>query len=69
MPEIELVRKTAEGEHLDVVRSVPWSVPGDPTKYGRLSSLKSVPELCDAALYRIAASTVGQAVALAKALV
>jgi hypothetical protein len=69
MPEIEPVRRAAEREYLSVVRSVPRSNPAEPTRYGRLSSLESVPELRDAVLYRIRVGSVGQAVALAGALI
>lgn len=68
LPESEAVRSTAEKEALTVVKSLPFPDPTTPTRYGRISSLKSIPELCDAALYRIAVNSAGQAIAVAGAL-
>lgn len=50
IPEIEAARITAESLGLSVVRSVPRL---DPSKYGRLSTLKTIPELADKPLYKI----------------
>jgi hypothetical protein len=50
IPEIEAARTAAESLGLSVRRSVPWL---DPSEYGRLSTLKTVPDLADRPLYKI----------------
>ena len=50
VPELEVARATAERLGLSVFRSVP-SLTG--SKYGRLSTLKTVPGLADEPLYKI----------------
>jgi hypothetical protein len=50
IPEIEAARAVAESLGLSVSRSVPWLNLSD---YGRLSSLKSIPELANQPLYKI----------------
>lgn len=60
----EAVRLVAEREGLVVTRSVPFPDPTKPELYGRISSLKSIPELRDAPLYRIAVTSAGQAIAV-----
>ncbi len=52
----------------DFTPSSPWSDPEQPDRYARISSLKSIPELRDAKLYRIPVTTVAQALAIAEAL-
>jgi hypothetical protein len=68
MPDDDAVMTAAAAEGLEVARSVPWPNPEQPHLYGRLSSLESIPELRDRTLYRIAVTTVGQALAIAGAL-
>jgi hypothetical protein len=67
LPEDEKVRLAAEKLGLEVVKSVP-RVP-DPSKYGRLSSLQSVPELRDASLYRVTVTSAPQAISVLEALI
>jgi hypothetical protein len=67
-PENEDIRSAAEKEGLIVTKSVPFPHAGDPMRYGRISSLKPIPELGDAALYRIAVTTADQAIAVAGSL-
>jgi hypothetical protein len=50
IPETEAARLTAESLGLSVRRSVPWL---DPSDYGRLSTLKTIPELADQPLNKI----------------
>ena len=64
LPEDERIRAAAEAQGLSIVRSEPYQDSVDTRKYGRLSSLLSEPQLKDATLYRVAVSTVGQAVAI-----
>lgn len=64
LPETEAVRSAAEKEALVVRKSVPFPDPTKPTRYGRISSLRPIPELRDAALYRIAVTSAGQAIAV-----
>lgn len=47
---------------------IPWPDPGDPEKYGRISSLKSVPELRDEPLLPVPVSSAQQALAVLAAL-
>lgn len=68
LPEDERVRASVEAQNLPITRSEPFQNPADRTKYGRISSLASEPQLKDAALYRVPVSTVGQAVAVLEAL-
>jgi hypothetical protein len=64
LPKNEAVRLAAEEEALLVTKSVPYPDRTKPTRYGRISSLKPIPELRDAALYRIAVTSAGQAIAV-----
>jgi hypothetical protein len=50
IPETEAARAVAESLGLSVSRSVPWL---DPSDYGRLSTLKCIPELANQPLYKI----------------
>jgi hypothetical protein len=68
LPEDAAVRSAAEKEGLKVTKSVPFPNHAEPKLYGRLSSLKAIPELRDAALYRIAVISAGQAIAVVGAL-
>jgi len=68
LPENEDARTTAEKEGLVVAKSVPYSEPSHPRRYGRLSSLKSVPELSNAVLYVTAVVSVNQALVILGAL-
>src|SRR6478609_4015959 len=68
LPEDERVRAAAEAQHVPISRSEPFQNPTDRTKYGRISSLASEPQLRNATLYRVPVSTVGQAVAVLEAL-
>jgi len=68
LPEIEAVRTAADAEGLMIESTTPRPDPADPARYGRISSLKSIPELCDAVLYRIPVVSAAQALALAEAL-
>src|SRR5208337_5503000 len=61
LPEQEAVRHEAERERLHVNRSVPWPDATKPNRYGRISSLQSVQELCDAILLKVQVTTVGKA--------
>lgn len=61
IPEIEAPRITAERLGLSVSRSVPWL---DPSDYGRLSTLKSIPKLADQPLYKIPVHHPEQALAV-----
>jgi hypothetical protein len=68
LPESAAVRSAAEKEGLLVRKSVPFPDPTKPTRYGRISSLKPITELCDASLYRIVVISAGQAIAVLGAL-
>ena len=68
LPENEAVRLAAEKEGLFVTKSVPFPDPTKPTRYGRISSLRPIPELSDAALYRVSVTSAGQAIAVAGSL-
>ena len=50
VPDLEVAKATAEALGLSVVRSVPHLTS---SKYGRLSTLKTVPELASQPLYKI----------------
>jgi hypothetical protein len=50
IPETEAARVTAESLGLSVSRSVPWL---DPSVYGRLWTLRTVPQLAEQPLYKI----------------
>ena len=52
IPETEAAKAAAGSLALSVSRSVPWLNPSD---YGRLSTLKSIPELANQPLYKIPA--------------
>lgn len=67
LPENDDVRRLAELHGLKIARSVPASTSTD-GRYGRLSSLKSVPELRSAPLYRVQVTTAGQAIRVLEAL-
>jgi hypothetical protein len=68
LPEDAKVRATAEAQGLSVMRSEPFQDTSDRSKYGRISSLSSEPQLKDAVLYRIPVNTVAQAAAVLGAL-
>jgi hypothetical protein len=68
LPEDAAVRSAAEKEGLKITKSVPFSNRAIPKRYGRLSSLKAIPELRDAVLYRIVVTSAGQAIAVVGAL-
>jgi hypothetical protein len=68
LPDDERVRAAAEAQNLPISRSEPFQNPSDRSKYGRIHTLKTEPQLKDAPLYRVAVSTVGQAVAVLEAL-
>jgi hypothetical protein len=65
VPELEFARATAERLGLSVFRSVPNLTR---SRYGRLSTLKSVPELAEKPLYKIAALHPEQALDVLSAL-
>jgi hypothetical protein len=50
IPEVEAARVAAERLGLSVSRSVPWL---DPSVYGRLWTLRTVPQLAEQPLYKI----------------
>ena len=62
VPEQQGAMRMANRAGLITVRTVPWPDRSDANRYGRLSSLKSVPELCNESLLKIQAKTVGEAV-------
>lgn len=68
LPEDDKVRTTAEALGLPVTKSTPFKDATDPSKYGRISSLASEPELKNAVLYRIPVKTVAQAIEVLDAL-
>ncbi len=68
LPEDAVVRSVAEMEGLKITKSVPFPNRAMPKRYARLSSLKAIPELRDAVLYRIAVTSAGQAIAVVEAL-
>jgi hypothetical protein len=68
LPEDAAVRSAAEKEGLQVTKSVPFPNRAGPNLYGRISSLTAIPELRDAALYRIAVTSAGQAIEVIGAL-
>jgi hypothetical protein len=65
IPETEAAKTVAEGLGLSVVRSVPRL---DPSKYGRLSALRSIPELANQPLWKIPVHRPEQALAVLGAL-
>lgn len=65
IPEVEAAKAIAEGLGLSVVRSVPSL---DPTKYGRLSTLQTMPALADRPLYKISVNRPQQALDVLTAL-
>jgi len=65
LPEIEAVRVAAEAAGLPITLTL---ADPKPDAYGRISSLKSIPELRDARLYRVPARTVGEALTVLSAL-
>lgn len=67
LPEDPRIRAAAEALDLTATRSEPFPG-GRQSDYGRLSSLKSEPELRDSTLYRVAVSTVAQAIAILEAI-
>jgi hypothetical protein len=68
LPLDDAVCEAAERNGLAPVKSLPSQDQAATGRYGRIHSLKSVPELRDAALYRIAVTDVGQALAVVEAL-
>src|SRR5664279_2484581 len=56
LPEDDRVRAAAEAQSVPVSRSEPFQNPTDRTKYGRISSLASEPQLKEATLYRVPVS-------------
>ncbi len=61
------VKAAAEAEGLPIRRSVPWQ-DGREGDYGRISSLKSMPEMRDEPLYVVQVTVAGEAVSMAEAL-
>ena len=68
LPQNEGARSAGEKEGLFVTKSVPYPNLSDSRRYGRLSSLKSVVELSDAALYLTAVVAAEQALVILGAL-
>lgn len=67
-PADESVRLVAENDGLTVTKREPHAGSADGARYGRISSLKSIPELRDAILYTTAAKSPAQAMAVVGAL-
>ncbi len=67
LPEQEDVRRAAEDATLPVDRKVAWPN-GRDSRYGRISSLKSIPELRDAPLLKVQVTTVGESMRVVHAL-
>lgn len=67
LPEQETVKREAERVGSLVTRSVPWPK-GRSLNYGRISSLKSVPELCDEPLLRVQVASATDALRILMAL-
>ncbi len=66
--ESEKARRIAESFGSQVERKVPWPDPLKPHLYGRISSLKSIPELRDRILYKVPIATSADALAVLAAL-
>lgn len=64
LPEDERIRAAAEANGLPITISEPFQNSSTGSKYGRISSLASEPQLKHATLYRVPVSTVGQAIAI-----
>jgi hypothetical protein len=67
LPEQDAAKREAERVASSVVRSVPWPN-GRGSNYGRISSLESVPELCDEPLLRIQVVSASDAIQILEAL-
>ena len=68
LPDQESVRRAADRAGIAAMLSVPWPA-GRSGKYGRISSLKAIPELVDAQLLKVAVTTAGDAMSLAESIV
>ncbi|HEY8070813.1 MAG TPA: hypothetical protein VIE47_02450 [Methylocystis sp.] len=53
LPDLPMIKKIAEENGIKIERSIPWSDPSDSKKYGRISSLKSIPQLGDKPLWKV----------------
>jgi len=60
LPEQDEVRSEAEQAGLSIEKTVAWAN-GRAGHYGRISSLKSIPTLSEAPLFRVRVSSVGDA--------
>jgi hypothetical protein len=68
LPANEMVRAAAEKIGLSVTKSVPNTDRSSKARYGRLSSLKRIPELRNAVLYAVPVTSSAQALAVLEAL-
>lgn len=66
LPEDERVRAAAEAIGAPITKSVPF--PNERNTYGRISSLRIEPQLESASLYRVAVTSVGEALAVLESL-
>ena len=66
LPDQEGVRQAADRAGIPVAGSVAWPS-GRSGKYGRISSLKSIPALVDEPLLKVAVTTAGDALRIAEA--
>lgn len=68
LPDLPEVKRIAEANGNSIECSIPWQDRSASGKYGRLSSLKSIPELRDKALWKVKVNSPTEAISILSAL-
>jgi hypothetical protein len=68
LPDLPMIKKIAEENGITIEHSIPWPDRSDSKKYGRISSLKSIPELADKPLWRVQVKSPTEALLILSAL-
>ena len=68
LPDLPIIKKIAEENGIQIEHSIPWPDRSDSKKYGRISSLKSIPQLRDEALWKVQVKSPTEALLILSAL-